>query len=122
MAIKILYVEDDDSVQQLVSMHLSLDGFAVTIAADGEEAILCLEQESYDLVLLDVDMPGRNGLDVLRYIRNHDIETRPVMLTGAGETRIVNACAKWGAVDYVQKPYNVRELLDAIDRVIGVPA
>jgi DNA-binding response OmpR family regulator len=122
VAIRILYVEDDESIQQLVSMHLSLDGFEVTIAADGNQAIDCLEQESYDLVLLDIEMSVPNGLDVLRYIRNHDIDTRAVMLTAARESRIMNACAKWGAVDYVQKPYNIHELLEAIDRVMAEPA
>ena len=119
MAIRILCVDDEQSVQDLVSMHLMLQGFEVKTAANGEEAIKCLESESFDLLLLDIEMPKMNGLEVLRYIKSRHIDVHPIMLTGADDLQALNECARWGAFDYLPKPYNFHELMDSIDRVLA---
>jgi DNA-binding NtrC family response regulator len=119
MAIRILCVDDEQSVQDLVSTHLMLQGFEVRTAANGEEAIKCLEGESFDLLLLDIEMPKMNGLEVLRYIKSRHIDVHPIMLTGADDLQALNECARWGAFDYLPKPYNFHELMDSIDRVLA---
>jgi DNA-binding NtrC family response regulator len=119
MAIRILCVDDEQSVQDLVSTHLMLQGFEVRTAANGEEAIKCLEGESFDLLLLDIEMPKMNGLEVLRYIKSRHIDVHPIMLTGADDLQALSECARWGAFDYLPKPYNFHELMDSIDRVLA---
>ena len=119
MAIRILCVDDEQSVQDLVSTHLMLQGFEVRTAANGEEAIKCLEGESFDLLLLDFEMPKMNGLEVLRYIKSRHIDVHPIMLTGADDLQALSECARWGAFDYLPKPYNFHELMDSIDRVLA---
>ena len=121
MAIRILCVDDEQSIQELVSLHMRLQGFEVETASDGKEALRLLEMESFDLVLLDIDMPEMNGLEVLRQIKIRRLEVRPIMLTGADNIRALNECAKWGAFDYLPKPYNFHELVDSIDRVLAKP-
>jgi DNA-binding response OmpR family regulator len=117
MAIRILSVEDEQSVQDLLSMHLMLEGFEIKTATNGEEAISLLESESFDLILLDIQMPKMGGLEVLRYIKIHHIEVCPIMLTGADDLRAFAECARLGAFDYLPKPYNFHELMDSIQRV-----
>jgi DNA-binding response OmpR family regulator len=119
MAIRILCVDDEQSVQDLVSTHLMLQGFEVRTAANGKEAIKCLESESFDLLLLDIEMPKMNGLEVLRCMKIRHIDVHPIMLTGADDLQALNECARWGANDYLPKPYNFHELMDSIDRVLA---
>jgi DNA-binding response OmpR family regulator len=117
MALRILYVEDEQSIQDLVSTHLTLQGFEVRTASIGKEAVRLLENESFDLLLLDIQMPKMDGLEVLRYIKIRHIDVRPIMLTGADDLQALDECARWGAFDYLPKPYNFHELMDSIDRV-----
>jgi DNA-binding NtrC family response regulator len=119
MAIRILCVDDEESIQDLVSMHLMLQGFEVKKAANGQEAISFLERESFDLVLLDIQMPKMDGLEVLSHIRIHHIDVRPIMLTGADDLQSLDECARWGAFDYLPRPYNFHELMDSIERVLA---
>jgi DNA-binding response OmpR family regulator len=119
MAIRILSVDDDQSLQELVLMHLALQGFEAKAAANGEEAISLLEHESFDLILLDLEMPKMDGLEVLRYIKIRRINVRPIMLTGADNLLALNECAHWGAFDYLPKPYNFHELMNSIERVLA---
>jgi DNA-binding NtrC family response regulator len=119
MAIRILSVDDEQTVQDLLSMHLMLQGFEIKTAANGEEAISLLESESFDLVLLDIEMPKMDGLEVLRYIKNRHIEVCPIMLTGADDLRAFAECARWGAFDYLPKPYNFHEMMNTIERALA---
>lgn len=119
MAIRILCVDDEQSIQELVSLHMELQGFEVKTASDGKEALKLLEMEAFDLVLLDIDMPKMNGIEVLRQIKIRGIQVHPIMLTGADSIRALNECAQWGAFDYLPKPYNFHELVDSIDRALA---
>jgi DNA-binding response OmpR family regulator len=119
MAIRLLYADDEPALRELVQNHLSLEGFEVETAADGLEAIDLINKNKYDLVLLDVHMPKKDGVEVLKYIKNKKITSRLIMLTGDGDPHIVSECAKYGAMDYLTKPYNYHELIEAIDRVLS---
>jgi DNA-binding response OmpR family regulator len=119
MAIQLLYADDEPALRELVQNHLSLEGFDVETAADGVEAVKMLNQKVYDLVLLDVHMPQMDGLEVLKYMKSKGMKSRLIMLTGDGDPKIVSQCAKYGAMDYLTKPYNYHELIEAIDRVLS---
>jgi two-component system response regulator CpxR len=119
MAIQLLYADDEPALRELVQTHLSLEGFEVETANDGLEAINLLSKKAYDLVLLDVHMPKMDGLEVLKYMKLHKIRSRLIMLTGDGDPHLVSQCAKYGATDYLTKPYNYHELVEAIDRALS---
>ena len=119
MAIHLLYADDEPALRELVQNHLSLEGFEVETAGDGAETIALLDKRKYDLVILDVHMPNKDGLDVLRYMKSRRMTARLIMLTGDGDPHIVSECAKYGALDYLTKPYNYHELVEAIDRALA---
>ena len=118
MAIQLLYADDEPALRELVQNHLSLEGFDVDTVADGEETIQRLKKKKYDLVILDVHMPRMDGLEVLKYMKAHGMKSRMIVLTGDGDPHIVSECAKYGALDYLTKPYNYHELIEAIDRAL----
>ena len=116
MAIQLLYADDEPALRELVQNHLTLEGFDVETVADGEETIRMLNEKKFDLVILDVHMPKMDGLEVLKYMKAHGMKSRMIVLTGDGDPHIVSECAKYGALDYLTKPYNYHELIEAIDR------
>jgi two-component system response regulator CpxR len=106
----LLLVDDDRELGQMLNEYLGGEGFRVTIARDGLEALDKLATENYDLVILDVMLPSLNGFDVLRRLRR-TLSVPVVMLTahGADVDRIVGL--ELGADDYLAKPFNPRELV-----------
>lgn len=91
------------------------------IASNGEEAVRLLENEFFDLLLRDIQMPKMIGLEVLRYIKIRHIDVRPIMLTGADDLRTLDECARLGALDYLPKPYNFYELIDQFGSLPVLP-
>lgn len=118
MATTILYVDDEADLRELVENQLELEGFDVTTASDGMDAIDVLQKKSFDLVLLDVWMPRMNGVEVLQALSNLDLHPRMIMLTGDDDVSILTRCASLGVSDYLTKPYNFHELIDSIDRAL----
>ncbi|HUI64558.1 MAG TPA: response regulator [Bacteroidota bacterium] len=119
MPIRVLYVDDEQDLQDTVSMHLHLEGFDVVTAKDGNEAMLCLDKEPFDLALLDIDLPNLNGVALLQYIKTHQINAKAIVLTGADDLHALDKCARLGASDYLPKPYNFHELMNSIACVLG---
>ena len=109
MAEKVLIIDDDQELCSLLSEYLQLQGFAVSAIHDGREALTHLKRDHYDVLVLDIMLPGMMGLDVLRTLREFD-KTPVLMLTARGEDtdRIVGL--ELGADDYLPKPCNPREL------------
>jgi DNA-binding response OmpR family regulator len=105
----VLVVDDEEIVRDVVVRYLERDGYRTLEAADGDEALRLLDEESPSLVVLDVMLPGRDGLDVCRWIRSRS-DLPIIMLTARGEEadRIVGL--ELGADDYVTKPFSPREL------------
>ena len=112
-----MIVDDDAQIRQLAGKFLREHGYRVTAARDGREMRQALETASIDLVILDVMLPGGNGLDLCREIRSRSA-LPVIMLTARGsETdRIVGL--EIGADDYVAKPFSPRELLARINAVL----
>lgn len=110
MAHRVLLVDDDARLQELLAAYLSQNGFDVTGAADGRKGLAALEASSFDIVLLDVMMPGLDGIEVCRRIRATS-RIPIVMLTAKGDETDRVVGLELGADDYVAKPFSPRELL-----------
>ncbi len=119
MAARVLFVDDEEDLRTLVKRHLSLEGFVVETAADGDEALDLMCRCKFDLVLLDIYMPRMNGLKVLEYMWTHGLHPPLIVLSGIEDLDIATRCAKLGAWDYLTKPYNFHELIRSIDRVLA---
>ncbi len=114
---KVLLADDDRELVDLLRYAFKRDGHTPVTAFDGEAALRMLEMEGPDIVLLDLNMPKRHGLDVLKEIRRHS-QVPVLVLTGVGdEDHIVNAF-KMGADDYVVKPFRPRELTVRVDALL----
>ena len=116
----ILVVEDDTDIQQLVSYNLIRAGFNVTCADTGEEALQLLERERFDAMVLDLMLPGRDGIEVCRAVREQQA-TRGlpvIMLTAKGEEDDIVAGLGCGADDYVTKPFSPRVLIARIEAAL----
>ncbi|MGO4833427.1 response regulator [Rhizobiaceae sp. 2RAB30] len=117
----ILIVDDDREIRELVSSYLTKNGLRVSVAADGRQMRNFLEGNAVDLIVLDVMLPGRSGLDICRDLRTRS--TIPIiMLTAVTETidRVVGL--EMGADDYVPKPFDPRELLARTRAVLRRPS
>ena len=114
---KILLVDDDLELTQLLTEILTLEGFQVTVAEDGEEGLLRLAEQDFNLVLLDVMMPRLNGFAMLAKLREtHD--TPVLMLTARGDSQDRDNGLEAGADDYLAKPFDDRELLARIRAIL----
>ncbi len=116
--IKILVAEDDENIRTGLTDTLESEDYAVIEACDGQEALDLFERESFDLVLLDVMMPGKNGFDVCKAIRSKDECIPIIMLTAKGEEIDKVVGLKLGADDYITKPFGIHELLARIGAVL----
>ncbi|HTP13634.1 MAG TPA: sigma-54 dependent transcriptional regulator [Bacteroidota bacterium] len=116
--ISILVVDDEESFLSLLHSTLSQEGYSVDTASDGVSAINKLQLKPYDLVLLDVRMPRVDGIEVLKFAKDHYLDTQVVMLSGVSDLRIAVQCMQIGAYTYLTKPYSLEELLTVIDRAL----
>jgi two-component system, OmpR family, alkaline phosphatase synthesis response regulator PhoP len=116
----ILVVEDEDDIRELLRYNLDKEGYRVVWAASGEEALKAVKDSEPDLVLLDLMLPGVDGLEVCRSLKQ-DPHTRNlpiVMLTAKGEEADIVAGLELGADDYVTKPFSLRVLLARVRAVL----
>ncbi|WP_018237656.1 response regulator [Ensifer sp. BR816] len=106
----ILVVDDDSRIRQMLSRYFEEEGYRVSLAADGREMRDCLDKQSIDIILLDLMLPGEDGLALARDIRAYS-DIPIIMLTGRNDVvdRIVGL--EMGADDYVAKPFHLREVL-----------
>jgi two-component system phosphate regulon response regulator PhoB len=116
----ILVVEDEDDIRELLRYNLAREGYRVTAAASGEEALRAARDSLPDMVLLDLMLPGVDGLEVCRSLKQ-DPQTRKlpiVMLTAKGEEADIVAGLELGADDYVTKPFSLKVLLARLRAVL----
>lgn len=115
---EILIVEDDEAIATGIALNLKLEGYVATVAYDGEEGIAALEGKRFALVLLDIMLPKKTGLDVLRAMRSAE-DVTPVIVLSAREHEYDKVAAlRLGADDYVTKPFALAELLARVHAVL----
>jgi DNA-binding response OmpR family regulator len=114
----ILIAEDDPHIREGLLVTLESEGYRVTAARDGAEALRLLAKQKFDLVMLDVMMPAVSGFDVCRDLRRRDRTTPVIMLTAKSEEIDKVVGLELGADDYITKPFGVRELLARVAAVL----
>lgn len=118
MKAKILLAEDDANIRHGLVATLESEGYAVTAASDGAQALKLFPQEKFELVLLDVMMPRTSGYDVCRELRGRGERVPVLFLTAKGEEIDKVVGLKLGADDYVTKPFGVHELLARVEALL----
>jgi DNA-binding response OmpR family regulator len=114
----ILVVEDDESIAMGLEMNLSSEGFKVTLAYDGEAGLALAREKPFDLLILDVMLPRRNGFEVLRALRAEHIQVAVLMLSARGAEMDKVMGLELGAEDYVTKPFGLAELLARVKAIL----
>lgn len=118
MSSRILLVEDEPSVLLTLTDLLGEDGYLVESATEGNEALARAANEQFDLLILDVMLPGRNGFEVCRELREHGNDVAVLMLTARTQVSDRVAGLKIGADDYLTKPFEPRELLARVEALL----
>ena len=113
----ILVVDDDTGMRNSLRELLALHGINCTLARDGQQALELLNNNSFDLVLLDLNMPKKNGLQVMNEIHDHYSETDIIVLSGEASFENSREAFRMGAADFLNKPYNPSELIGLIHKI-----
>ena len=116
---RILVVDDEVDIRESLETLLELENYSVELAVDAGDAWRKLEKSKYDLILLDLMMPDRSGMDLLRDIRGRDTETPVIMLTAYGSVEVAVQALKNGANDYFPKPWDNDKLIVEIGHLIA---
>ncbi len=106
-------------MRNLLAEYFSAEGFVVTTAADGDQALATIKSDCPGLILLDIVLPGVNGLEVLRRVRRDAPSTVVVMLTGLEDEALARATLRIGAFDYVSKPIDFTRLQQVVLAALG---
>ena len=114
--IKILIVDDEKPICDLIDLNLSASGYQCRTVQDGLEALKLIEEENFDLILLDIMLPGADGYDIMEYIRPMGIPV--IFITAKHEVRDRVKGLKLGAEDYLVKPFDVVELVARVEAVL----
>ncbi|MDP3478557.1 MAG: response regulator [Desulfoprunum sp.] len=111
---KVLLVDDEVDFLTTLAERLEARGLKVTTLTRGEDAVATVEAQSFDLIVLDLSMPGIDGLETLKRIKAKQPDAEIIMLTGQGSIKTSIEAMKLGAEDFIEKPVNITELMDKI--------
>lgn len=117
---KILIVDDDPSMRYSLARMLEGEGLLLSAAKNGAEALKLTAEEKPDLVIMDIKMPGQSGLEVLRQIREKDPKALVILMTAFGTTETAIEAMKFGAFDYLLKPFDVPQMRGLVERALEV--
>ncbi|MFD1956588.1 response regulator transcription factor [Paenibacillus thailandensis] len=115
---KVLVIEDEPTLARLLSYNLSQEGYETTVIDHGGEGLQTALQQSFDLIILDIMLPGLNGFEVLNRLRQSGTKTPVIILTARNAEEEVVQGLKHGADDYITKPFGVAELLARVSAVL----
>ncbi|MHA6483273.1 response regulator transcription factor [Paenibacillus sp. strain BS8-2] len=118
MSYKVLVIEDEPTLARLLSYNLTQEGYETTVIDHGSEGLQTALQRSFDLIILDIMLPGMNGFEVLSRLRQHGVRTPIIILTARNAEEEVVQGLKHGADDYITKPFGVAELLARVSAVL----
>ncbi|MDZ7615569.1 MAG: sigma 54-interacting transcriptional regulator, partial [Patescibacteria group bacterium] len=115
--LRLLFADDEQPLQELMRRELPRLGHEVTVCPDGTTAIAALERNTYDCILVDLDMPGASGIEVIAHAKQLSPETEAVVLTGKGTMQTAIDALRYGTFDYLTKPYKLVDLKAVLARV-----
>jgi two-component system OmpR family response regulator len=115
---KILVADDTKNIRMLLSRCLEMEGHEVTTAENGEQALKCFQNNSFDLAFLDIKMPIISGTEVLKQIRQLGINTPAIIITAYATIKNAVDCMQFGAVAYLQKPFTVERIKSVLSELM----
>ncbi len=115
---QVLIIEDEESIARVLQLELQFEGYDVEIAHTGTDGLIKYREKTWNLVLLDLMLPGLHGLDVLKRIRATEMKTPVILLTAKGEVEDKVTGLDLGANDYITKPFDIEELLARVRNTI----
>ena len=116
---RILVVDDEDDLLSLLNNIVSSAGYEVITAEDGQEAINQLKTSKFDVALLDIQMPNKSGIEVLKFIQQNSKHTKSIILTGYADLKHAMEAKEFGALDFISKPYKLEDVLGTIKRALS---
>src|SRR5215470_4175405 len=119
---EIFVVDDDPAVRDTLSMVLSAGGYEVICFADGAALLSVARNRTPSAILLDVHIPGKSGLDILRELHGEDYPAPIFMISGQGDIAMAVSAIKNGALDFIEKPFRGSEIVARLDEAIGAYA
>ena len=115
---KILVVDDEEGARELFNTILSDEGYDVTLANNGSDALTRMQADAFDLVVTDIKMPGMDGLQLLQEIRKTGSKADVIMVTAYGEVESYLKAMSLGAAEYINKPIRIKELKRIVHKVL----
>ena len=110
----ILLADDDNALRNALGDELIAEGYKVSLAADGREAIDIVQKNKIDVAILDLKMPNVGGYEVLSFIKRNYPQTKTIMLTAFADIETTKKCRELGTNDFIEKPYDLGDVFDAI--------
>jgi DNA-binding NtrC family response regulator len=114
----VLAIDDEQNIRRLIRNEFSLEGYDVTTARSGEEGLALIQQNHFDVILLDIKLPKLNGIEVLRKVKEISAGIEVIMITGYGDIQSAVDSLKLGARDYVTKPFKLDDLLTIVQKAV----
>jgi len=118
-SIKVLLVDDEEEFVTTLAERLEMRGFDPSIATSGDQALSMVQDKAFDLIVLDLMMPGIGGLEVMKQIKSANPEMPIILLTGQGSTKEGMEGMNQGAFDFLMKPLDIEELISQIHEALG---
>ena len=115
---KVLIVDDEEIIRDFLYEVLSED-YKISMATDGDEAIEQLQTYNFDLIITDLKMPRVSGEEVVKYARDHDPNSKVIVISGYSSLYTVSQSVNSGACAFLSKPFSIKELLQAVSRAMG---
>ncbi|RCW81784.1 response regulator receiver domain-containing protein [Halanaerobium sp. DL-01] len=114
---KILIVDDEKNIRLTLKTALKNAGYEVETAVNGEDGLAQVKEDEFPVILLDMKMPGIDGIQFLQELNNKEIETKVIMITGYGSVETAVETLKLGAIDYLRKPFKPEEIIEIVEDV-----
>lgn len=119
---RVLLVEDDDAVRRAFQLVLARHGHDVVTAGDAEEAFAAVDRNAFDVIVSDIRLPGMSGVDLLRAVRQHDLDVPVILMTGWPQVDTATQAVELGAMQYLRKPVRPAELSEVVQRAVRLHA
>ena len=117
---KILIVDDQFGIRILLNEIFQKEGYITYEAANGEQALRIVKNEHPELVILDMKIPGMDGLDILKHIRRDYDDIKVIIMTAYGELDMIQEAMEYGAITHFAKPFDIDELIEAVQKQLPV--